>query len=46
LAAQAFIDGYLTGPEGAGASWRREIVDMVWLVPGFTPIGTLDEEVL
>jgi hypothetical protein len=40
-AAEALVDSYLTGPMRAEASWRREIVDIEMLVPGFVPVEAL-----
>jgi hypothetical protein len=42
--AQAFIDGFFTGPERAEASWPREVVDVEKLVPGFMPVEALIPE--
>ena len=43
-AAQSFIDGFLTGPERAEGCWRREVVDIERLLPGFVPVEALMRE--
>jgi hypothetical protein len=42
--AQAFIDQFATGPEAPEGCWTREIVDVEFLIPGFTPVESIGKE--
>ena len=42
--AQAFIDDYANS-DAAEAEWLREIVDVAHLIPGFTPVELVREDI-